>query len=80
MTSNKKMLSVEEIGAQAALELPDREMLATISASGIYDGQVYSYTYSSPKLSLAQANNLCAQFLALAPSLGITNATCIATK
>ena len=42
MTPEKKLLSVEEIEAQTALELPDRQMLALVAVSyGSYSKTIF---------------------------------------
>jgi hypothetical protein len=38
MLAEKKMLSVEELEAQAALELPDREMLSLVVIRNVLNG------------------------------------------
>ncbi len=72
MTPDKKLLSVEEIEAQTALELPDRQMLATITV--VYSGR--TFVQSSPKISAAQAQAYCDQLLAAAKLYNIDITSC----
>ncbi len=62
MLAEKKMLSLEEIEAQTALELPDRELpLVTIILTNVLTGIDVTITVSDIDLAL----QLCAQLVAV---------------
>ncbi len=60
MSLEKKTLSLEEIEAQTAMELPDREMMALIDIT-IVTGDVV--TIELRNVSVAAAANICAQII-----------------
>jgi len=63
---DKKMLSVEDIEAQVALELPERETLQTVVVSclAVCIGQI-----RFRDVNVAVANNICLQVGAIATAL-----------
>ena len=56
---SKKMLSLEDIEATVALELPDRELMSWVSIATLNGVTVENVTFNTE----VEGNNFCAQWL-----------------